>query len=163
MRRRVEPGPGQESVWDYPRPPRAERSTRRVRIVHRGVTIADSDRAMRVLETSHPPGMYLPAADVRMDLMAQSPSSSWCEFKGRAAYWTLHVEGHTIADVAWSYPDPTPGYEAVRDHLSFYPGRVDACFLDDERVRPQEGTFYGGWVTDELVGPFKGGAGTVGW
>ena len=163
MSRRIEPAPGQESVWDYPRPPRVEPCTRRVRIVHRGVVIADSTRAFRVLETSHPPGIYVPSADVRTDLLEPASLTSVCEFKGRAAYWDLVVEGERVAEAAWSYPSPTRSFETIREHLSFYPGRVDECYLDDERVTPQEGRFYGGWITSAVVGPFKGGAGTWGW
>lgn len=160
---RIEPGPGRESVWDYPRPPRVEPSTRRVRIVHRDVVIADSDNALRVLETSHPPGIYLPPTDVRTDLLTPAAETTMCEFKGRASYWDLTVDGMILPSAAWSYPFPGPRFEEIRDHLSFYPGRVDACFLDDEPVRPQESTFYGGWITDDIVGPFKGPAGTWGW
>jgi uncharacterized protein (DUF427 family) len=134
-----------------------------VRIVHAGITIVDSTTACRVLETSHPPGIYVPPADVRMDLLSPTPTSTWCEYKGRAAYWLLRVDDTVVRDAAWSYPDPTPGYEPIRDHLSFYPGRVDACFLDDEQVVAQEGGFYGGWITSDVVGPFKGAAGTLGW
>ncbi|HSG80548.1 MAG TPA: DUF427 domain-containing protein [Acidimicrobiia bacterium] len=161
--RRDEPGPGQESVWDYPRPPRVERCLRRVRIVHAGIAIADSTRALRVLETSHPPGIYLPPADVRTDLLERTSTGTWCEFKGHADYWRLAADGAAVRDAAWSYPNPTAAFEEIRDHLSFYPGRVDACFLDDEPVIPQEGGFYGGWITGDIVGPFKGAPGTLGW
>ena len=161
--RRIDPAPGQESVWDYPRPPRVEPMDRPVRIVHLGTTVVETDGALRVLETSHPPGVYVPTADADMTLLRPSARTTWCEFKGRAAYWDLVVDGEVVAEVAWSYPEPTPGYEALRDHLSFYPGRVDACFVGDERVRAQEGGFYGGWITSEIVGPFKGGPGTIGW
>ena len=157
MRRDI-PGPGQESVWDYPRPPRVEPLPRRARIVHGGATLADSQGAARVLETSHPPGIYLPKADIDMTRLTPSPTRTVCEFKGVASYWAL--DG---VDVAWSYEDPAPGYEAITGYLSFYPGRVDACFLDDEQVTPQEGGFYGGWITADVVGPFKGAPGTLGW
>ncbi|MAQ18067.1 MAG: hypothetical protein CMN30_31980 [Sandaracinus sp.] len=160
---RIAPGPGQQSVWDFPRPPRLESSSRRVRVVAAGVTVADTTRALRLLETSHPPGWYLPPDDVRMDLFEAARGESYCEFKGVARYWDLVVEGRRFAQVAWSYPDPTGAYGALRDHLAFYAGRVDACYVDDERVTPQEGRFYGGWITGDVVGPFKGGPGTMGW
>ena len=160
---RVEPRPGQESAWDYPRPPRVEPSTRRVRIVLGGVTVVDTDRALRTLETSHPPTYYVPFDALRDAEPSRTPTTTVCEFKGRAAYWDLTAGGTTAREVGWSYPEPTPAFAALRDHLAVYPGRVDACWLDDERVRPQEGGFYGGWITDDVAGPFKGGPGTWGW
>jgi uncharacterized protein (DUF427 family) len=156
--------PGVEHVWEYPRPPAVEPCPRRVRLELGGELIADSTRALRVLETSHPPTIYLPPADVRGDLLTASAArSTWCEFKGAARYFDLTVGDRRVSAVAWSFPYPTPGYEALRDHLAFYPGRVDAAWLDDERVHAQEGDFYGGWITADLVGPFKGPAGTRGW
>jgi uncharacterized protein (DUF427 family) len=134
-----------------------------VRIVHGGVVIADSVNALRVLETSHPPGIYLPPGDVRTDLLAPAAETTTCEFKGRASYWDLTVDGLIVPSAAWSYASPGPRLAAIRDHLSFYPGRVDACYLDDESARAQESAFYGGWITDDVVGPFKGPAGTWGW
>ena len=152
------------SVWDFPRPPALEPEPRRVRIVLGGGTIADSARALRVLETSHPPTIYVPPADVRADLLTTSAArATWCEFKGSARYLDANVDGRLVRAVGWTYAQPAPGYEALRDHVAFYPGRVDACFLGDERVLAQEGDFYGGWVTADLVGPFKGGPGTAGW
>ena len=161
--KRIAPGPGQESVWDYPRPPRLEPCARRVRVVHDGVVVADSIRAIRVLETSHPPGIYVPPVDVRMDLLDRSERSTVCEWKGAATYWWLDSGVSLLEDVAWSYEHPVAAFAALRSFLSFYPGRVDECWLDDERVTPQEGGFYGGWITDEIVGPFKGPPGTWGW
>ena len=155
--------PGQESVWDYPRPPRLEVSPRHVRVVFAGEVVADSRRAVRVLETSHPPVFYIPPEDVRTDLLTRTQTSSACEFKGRAEYWTLKLNGHEAVDVAWSYPQPTKGFASIRDYLAFYPSRVEACFVNGERVQAQEGDFYGGWITGEIRGPFKGGVGTWGW
>ncbi len=155
--------PGEESVWDYPRPPRVEATSRRVQVVAAGLTIADTVYAVRVLETSHPPAYYVPREDVRTDLLHATGRRSVCEFKGEAVYWSLTVDGREFPGVAWSYPAPWPGYEALRDHLSFYPGRVDASYLDDVPVTPQAGGFYGGWITPEIVGPFKGAPGTRGW
>jgi uncharacterized protein (DUF427 family) len=137
---------------------------RRVRIEVAGVVVGESTNALRVLETSHPPTIYLPPADVRSDLLADSSArQTFCEFKGLAHYLDLKVNETHIAEVAWTYPQPATGYEALRDHVSFYPGRVDAAWLDEERVHAQPGDFYGGWITADLVGPFKGGAGTLGW
>ena len=163
QRTRIVPGPGQESVWDYPRPPRIEPSARRIRVVFNGVTIADTTRAVRVLETSHPPVYYIPPEDVRMDYLEPTRRRTFCEFKGAASYYTVSVDGRTAADAAWYYPAPVERYAALRDHIAFYPGRMDACYVDDEQVTPQAGDFYGGWITSDIVGPFKGGPGTIGW
>ena len=162
-RERIEPEPGQESVWDYPRPPRVEESNRTVRVVFNGVTVAETRNAKRVLETSHPPVYYIPPEDVRQEYLKATGRVTSCEFKGRAGYATLSVDGRESRDAAWFYPDPLPGFEAIKNHLAFYPGRVDECTLDDVKVAPQEGDFYGGWVTKEIVGPFKGAPGTWGW
>lgn len=152
-----------ESVWDYPRPPRLERSTRRIRVVFGGVTIADTTAAFRVLETSHPPTWYLPPKDLRTDFLEPSTRSSYCEWKGRARYWTLRAGEHTAIDAVWDYPEPTSGFVPIAGYFSLYPGRMDACFVDDEQAVAQAGDFYGGWITPEIQGPFKGGPGTAGW
>ncbi len=160
----IPPGPGQESVWSYPRPPRVEPVPERIRVVVGGIVIADSIRALRVLETSHPPAYYLPPGDVRTDLLVASPPTTFCEFKGRAVYRTLVLPtGLRVPEIAWLYPDPAAGYEPLAGHLSFYAGRVDEAWVGDERVIAQAGDFYGGWITSRVVGPFKGGAGTTGW
>lgn len=160
---RVTPGEGQESVWDYPRPPRVEAVPERIRVEFNGVKIAESDRAYRVLETSHPPVYYIPQEDIRMEFLTQTARHTFCEFKGAASYWTIKVEGRTSAEAGWSYPKPSPGFEAIKDHIAFYASRVDTCYVGDERVTPQAGDFYGGWITAKIVGPFKGAAGTQGW
>ncbi|MCA0458544.1 MAG: DUF427 domain-containing protein [Chloroflexi bacterium] len=160
---RQEPLAGQESVWDYPRPPRVEPTGKHVRVVFNGVTIADTTRAIRVLETSHPPAYYIPPADIRMEYLTTTPRSTFCEFKGAAGYWTVKVNGRVSENFAWSYRSPNAGYEAIKNYIAIYPSKVDACFVNDERVTAQEGDFYGGWITAEIVGPFKGGAGTWGW
>ncbi len=160
---RVTPGPGQESVWDYPRPPRCEPTTRRVRVVFNGETIADSTNAYRVLETSHPPVYYIPPADVHMELLAPLSVTTHCEFKGSARYYALTVGDRTVSPAAWYYPQPGPAFAPIRDAIAFYPGKMDTCFVDDEPVRAQAGDFYGGWITDAIVGPFKGEPGTGGW
>jgi uncharacterized protein (DUF427 family) len=156
----------EERVRDYPRPPRLEPEVRRVRIVFGGETIADTDRALRVLETFHPPTYYLPMDAFRPGaLAAGSPRTSWCEWKGRARYWTVVAAGGAAVatDAAWGYPDPAPAYADLRDHVAVYAGAMEACYLGEERVRPQPGGFYGGWITDGLVGPFKGEPGTNHW
>lgn len=157
------PRPGQESVWDYPRPPRVEPSPAHVVIEFNGEVIADSRAALRVLETSHPPVYYIPPEDVRLEFLRAEQQTSYCEFKGIARYYGLDVNGHRVEAVAWSYPEPSPGFEAIAHAVAFYPGQVDRATVDGEVVRPQPGTFYGGWVTDEIAGPFKGEPGTGGW
>ncbi|MFI8497697.1 DUF427 domain-containing protein [Streptomyces sp. NPDC085524] len=151
-----------ESVWEYPRPPRVEPDARHVVIVHRGVTLADSWSCRRVLETSHPPVFYVPHDDVRSDLLSRAQRVTACEWKGVATYWTLVMDGHTVRDVAWSYEDPLAGYLSIARHFAFYAGRVDLCTVGGERVKAQPGDFYGGWITGEILGPFKGGAGSAG-
>lgn len=165
MRRppRIEPGPGQESVWDYPRPPRIEPAAARLRVEFAGAVIADSVNGWRVLETSQPPAFYIPAADVDLDRLTPGAGRSHCEWKGEARYWSVVVGRHRSENAAWSYPEPTPRFVAISDHLAFYPQRVDACFVGDEQVQPNDGSFYGGWITSKVVGPFKGGPGTLGW
>ena len=165
-----------ESVWEYPRPPRLERTARLLRVVHAGMVIAETRRGMRVLETSHPPVYYLPPEDVAMQVMRRSArGGSFCEFKGVASYWNLDVNGAHRADgslidgvavipgVAWSYGAPTRAYAALKDYLAIYASKVDECWVEDEQVAPQAGDFYGGWITSNLRGPFKGAAGTLGW
>lgn len=155
--------PGQESVWDYPRPPRVEPFAQRIRVAVDGLTIADSSSALRVLETASPPAYYLPRADVRSDLLRSSPHETVCEWKGRAVYHSLELPGRTIRNIAWSYPEPLPGYEAIRGHLAFYARLVDEAWVGDELAAPQPGRFYGGWITSNIVGPFKGEPGSEGW
>lgn len=161
--RRIEPGPGQESVWDYPRPPRLEDSAKHIQIVFNGVTIADTRAAKRVLETSHPPVYYIPPEALKMEHLAEIPRSSFCEWKGRASYYTVSVGDRQATSAAWFYPNPTPAFDSIKDYVAFYPSRMDACYVDGEMVRAQEGDFYGGWITQDIVGPFKGGLGTWGW
>lgn len=153
----------QESVWDYPRPPRVEATPKHIQIVFNGVVIADTHNAKRVLETSHPPVYYIPQADIKMEHVVRVPGSSVCEYKGQAGYFAVVVDGKRADKVAWSYPEPTPAFATIRDHLAFYAGPMDACYVDDERVQPQPGGFYGGWITADVAGPFKGGPGTMGW
>ncbi len=165
MRRRVAPepvGPGQESVWDYPRPPACVPSDRHVVVRHRDEVVAETRAPYRVLETSHPPTWYVPSADVRPGVLTRSRAgATWCEWKGAATYWDV-LGLPELAAAAWSYESPSPGFEAITGYLAFAPARLD-CAVDDEPVRPQEGGFYGGWITSDVVGPFKGGPGTLGW
>ncbi len=146
-------------MWDYPRPPALVPCGRRVRIELGGVTIADSTAAFRVLETSHPPTIYVPPADIADGVLRPAAGRSFCEWKGNAHYYDVGDR----ARAAWAYAAPVRAYGALQDHVSFYPSRMDACFLDEERVQSQEGDFYGGWITADLRGPFKGAPGTLGW
>ncbi len=155
--------PSQESVWDYPRPPRLEPTTRRLRVVLGGTVIAETRRGWRVLETSHPPNYYFPPADVAPGVLERADGSSWCEFKGRAHYFTARAGDGVVPEAAWGYDDPSPGFGALRGAVAFYAGRVDAALVDDELAEPQPGGFYGGWITSDVAGPFKGAPGTLGW
>lgn len=161
--KRVKPGAGQESVWDYPRPPRVERVAEPLTVRFGGRRIAVTTSAVRVLETSHPPAYYIPKDAVEAAVLRPNAARSVCEYKGRAVYYDIVVDGVTAAAAAWEYPDPRPGFEVLRGRLSFYASKMDSCFVGDERVVPQEGDFYGGWITSNVVGPFKGGPGTFGW
>jgi len=152
-----------ESVWDYPRPPALVRCERRVRVELGGLTVADSTAAWRVLETSHPPTIYIPPADIAAGSISAAGGRSFCEWKGIAGYFDVVAPGRREDRAAWAYPDPAAPYEALRDHVAFYPGRMDACWLDDERVQSQPGDFYGGWISADLRGPFKGAPGTRTW
>ena len=152
-----------ESVWDYPRPPRVERSDRLVTVVLGGVEVCRTSRAWRVLETSHPPGWYLPREDWRPGSLEPADGTSYCEFKGVASYLDVVGGGVRAPRAAWTYPTPTAAYAVLADAVAVYPAAMDACVVDGERVRPQEGGFYGGWITDDVVGPFKGAPGTLGW
>ena len=160
---RVEPGPGQESVWDYPRPPALERTDSHLVVEHAGVVVADTRRGWRVLETSQPPAYYFPPEDVRLDLLEPSLHATFCEWKGQASYRSIRVGDVVATDAVWLYEHPTPQFEPITDHLAFYAQRVDRCTVDGEEVEANQGAFYGGWITSKVVGPFKGGAGTAGW
>ncbi len=152
------------SVWDHPRPPALVACGRRVRIELGGVLLCDTRRALKVLETSHPPVIYVPPGDVDDKRVTPSRArTTWCEYKGCAQYFDARAGDREELAVAWAYPEPTARYAEIRDHLAFYPGRMDRCRLDEEDVRAQDGDFYGGWITDDVLGPFKGGPGTLGW
>ena len=159
----VKPGPGRESVWGYPRPPRIEAVAKRVRVAFNGETVADTLGAKRVLETAGAPVYYVPPQDTRTNLLEKSHGQQTiCEWKGPASYWHVRSGDRRAENAAWSYPDPFPGYEEIRDYLAFYPALVD-CFVGDIQATPQPGGFYGGWVTPEIVGPLKGEPGSERW
>ncbi len=146
-----------ESVWDYPRPPAVDPTTARVRVEFAGATVADSTRAIRVLETSHPPAYYLPLEDIDVSVLRPSRRTTFCEYKGAAQYYDIVVGGRVARAAAWFYPAPANGYEQIKDYVAFYPAKMDQCWVDDDPVEPQPGSFYGGWVTPEISGPFKRG------
>jgi uncharacterized protein (DUF427 family) len=152
-----------ESVWDYPRPPRLEQSSDHVVVTHNGQVIVDTASPLRILETSHPPTYYLPRRDVDLSVLEPVEGSTFCEFKGLASYADLVVGDSHLSRAVWWYPDPSPGYLELLDHIALYPGRVDPCTVNGEVVQAQEGDFYGGWITSRVTGPFKGAPGTLGW
>ncbi|MCC5617416.1 DUF427 domain-containing protein [Nostoc sp. CHAB 5836] len=160
---RIEPAPGQESVWDYPRPPRLEDTNKHIQIIFNGVIIADTHNAKRVLETSHPPSYYIPPVDIKMEYLRLTPQSSFCEWKGSASYYTICVAEKEVHNAAWFYPNPTPAFESMKDYVAVYAHVMDKCYVNGEEVQPQPGNFYGGWITSDVVGPFKGAPGTWGW
>ncbi|NGX16042.1 DUF427 domain-containing protein [Wenzhouxiangella sp. XN24] len=153
--------PAEESAWEYPRPPRIERIDWPLKVEDGGMILAATTDGLRVLETSHPPCYYFPPGDVDFSRLEPSATRTFCEWKGWARYWHLRTEAGLVEDVCWAYPEPTD--ERIRDHVSFYAGRVEACYVAGERVQPQDGDFYGGWITSWVKGPFKGGPGTRGW
>lgn len=159
----IPPKSGQESVWDYPRPPRIEQTPKHLKILFNGVVIADSRNAYRVLETSHPPVYYIPPDDIQMEYLQPSSQGSYCEWKGMAGYYTIVVGNQQAVNAAWSYPQPTLDFASIKDYVAFYPSKMEACYVDGEKVTPQPGQFYGGWITSEIVGPFKGESGSWGW
>jgi uncharacterized protein (DUF427 family) len=156
------PAPGQESVWDYPRPPRVVPEPRELLVRAQAATVARSRRGVRVLETASPPTFYLPPEDMRLALLEPGAGSSWCEWKGEARYFTLALDGRRFERAAWSYPDPFPGFETLRGWIAFYAGPLQ-CSVGGVVAEPQTGGLYGGWVTPEIVGPWKGGAGSAAW
>jgi uncharacterized protein (DUF427 family) len=164
MRPRPDPaGPGQESVWSYPRPAIARPTDARIRIEHLGQVVADTRRAVRTLETSHPPSYYIPRDDIMPGALRRAEGSSFCEWKGAATYWDVLVGDVVLSRVGWSYASPTPAFAALRDHVAFYAAPFDRCTVDGEPVTPQPGDFYGGWITRHVAGPFKGIPGSRGW
>ncbi|MDZ8162542.1 DUF427 domain-containing protein [Microbacterium aquimaris] len=156
-------GPGQESVWDYPRPPRVEPVDARATIALGGEVVVDTADVVRVLETSHPPTYYLPIDAFTDGALVRGDGASMCEFKGRARYFDVHGGGQVRPRAAWTYPSPMPGFEALAGRVAVYAEGMDRCEIGGVLVQPQHGTFYGGWITPDVVGPFKGAAGSVGW
>lgn len=164
MRPRPDPAaPGQESVWSFPRPAIAEPTTAHIVVEHRGLIVADTRRAIRTLETSHPPSYYIPRADIAPDMLRRAGGSSFCEWKGTATYWDVIVGDTVLPRVGWSYANPTRAFAALRNHVAFYVAPFDRCSVDGEMAMPQPGDFYGGWITSGFAGPFKGVAGSQGW
>lgn len=153
----------QENVWEYPRPPRVEPTSEHVQVFLGGELVADTTSAVRVLETSHPPVYYIPLEDFAPDVLVPASGSTFCEFKGRASYFDVVAGSTRAARAAWTYPDPVPGYGLLASRAAVYPGKMDRCTVDGEEVQPQEGDFYGGWITGRVTGPFKGAPGTGGW
>lgn len=161
--KKIKPRAGQESVWDYPRPPVLEHCTKHIRILFHREIIVDTNRSYRLLETSHPPTYYLPMDEFSADLLVQSEKRSHCEFKGVATYFHMKIGDEMVLNAAWGYEDPMSPFANLRNHISVYAHLVDACYVGDELVKAQEGDFYGGWITSNVVGPFKGGPDTLGW
>ena len=161
--KRIVPGPGQESVWDYPRPPRVETCDHEVRVVFADQTIVETSSTQRVLETSHPPVYYIPTEAVQAGVLIPTDRTSFCEWKGVARYYNVLTSGCLSENAAWGYDSPNPAFDTIRDHVAFYPQLMDACYVDGQRVAAQSGGFYGGWITRDVVGPFKGEPGTQGW
>ena len=159
----IPPKKGQESVWDYPRPPLLEATSKRLEVIFNGKKIADTTQGYRVLETSHPPGYYLPPSDIKTSFLIPSPHHTYCEWKGEGFYFHLQVNGKKIENAAWYYTDPTAAFASIKNYVAFYPAKMDECRVNGELVIPQPGNFYGGWITQDIVGPFKGEPGTWGW
>jgi uncharacterized protein (DUF427 family) len=159
----VVPKQGQESVWDYPRPPAVEPVAARLQVWFAGVPLADTVHGLRVIETSCPPVYYFPQEDVHVDFLTQMVHTTLCEWKGIATYWNVSIRGRRQEAVGWSYAEPEPGFERLKRHFAFYSGITDTCYVGTEQVQPQPGDYYGGWVTSNIVGPFKGLPGTQLW
>lgn len=163
MKQKVEPGPGQESVWDYPRPPKLEDCGKLIKVLFNDQEIARSNRTKRVLETSHPPVYYIPREDIKEKYLKPVAGTTYCEWKGEANYFDIKVGDQKASKAAWSYSDPVDRFRSIEGYVAFYAHKVDRCFVGDEQVDAQAGGFYGGWITSDIVGPFKGQPGSVGW
>lgn len=159
----IPPQPGQESVWDYPRPAILQDTNKHIKIIFNGIVLAETNRAKRVLETSHPPGYYIPAEDIKIEHLIATSRKTMCEWKGVSEYYDVGVGSKYVSNAAWRYIHPTPNFKSIQQHYSFYPNLMDACYVNDELVQPQAGSFYGGWITSDVVGPFKGEPGTNWW
>ena len=159
----VTPGPGQESVWDYPRPPAVQGEKKRIRVEFEGEIIADTTKALRVVETAGAPVYYIPPQNVNLQYLITTEQTSFCEWKGTAKYWSVQVNDRIAENAAWGYLNPSDGYEAIKGYLAFYAQKMDACYVGEEKAKPQPGMFYGGWVTPNIVGPIKGEPGSEAW
>ncbi|MEB3225264.1 MAG: DUF427 domain-containing protein [Synechococcus sp.] len=159
----IQPGPNQESVWDYPRPARLEDTPKHLQVIHNGIVIADTTQGKRVLETSHPPSYYFPATDIKLEYLRPNPQRGICEWKGRYEYYDLLVGDRLLEAAVWRFFKPTSPFQSIENYYGFSAKGMDACYVNGEQVTPQAGNFYGGWITSDLVGPFKGGPGTWGW
>jgi uncharacterized protein (DUF427 family) len=160
---RIKPKPGQESVWDYPRPPRLEKTDANISIIFNNQKLAETTNSIRILETSHPPVYYIPPDDIAMEFLKKAPGKSYCEWKGTALYYSVEIGDKILNKVAWYYPDPVSDYLLLKDHIAFYAGPMDKCLVNGEIVKAQPGDFYGGWITSNIVGPFKGNPGSFLW
>jgi uncharacterized protein (DUF427 family) len=159
----IPPQPGQESVWEYPRPAILQDTDKHIKIIFNGIVLAETTKAKRVLETSHPPSYYIPAEDIKTEYLIATSRKSVCEWKGISEYYDISVGDKYVNNAAWRYIQPTPNFTTIQEYFSFYPSLMDACYVNDELVKPQAGGFYGGWITSDIVGPFKGEPGTWGW
>ncbi len=159
----IPPQPGQESVWDYPRPACLEDTNKYLKVICNGIILAETNRGKRVLETSHPPTYYFPPEDIKLEHLIATPKKGLCEWKGRYQYYDVSIGDQYINHAAWRYFDPTSGFVDIAEYYGFIACLMDACYVNDELVTPQSGDFYGGWITADIVGPFKGGDGTYGW
>ncbi|RPI18109.1 MAG: DUF427 domain-containing protein [Ignavibacteriae bacterium] len=160
---KIEPGPGQESVWDYPRPPKIEDTSKNIKIIFNKVVIVNTTHAKRVLEKSHPPVYYIPREDVETGYLSPAENKTYCEWKGQASYFHLNVGEKQARYACWTYPNPIPAFAELKNHLAFYAQKMDECYVNCELVTPQPGKFYGGWITKEITGPFKGEPGSESW
>ncbi|MBO1046801.1 MAG: DUF427 domain-containing protein [Dolichospermum sp. DEX182a] len=159
----IPPQPGQESVWDYPRPAILEDTNKHLKIIFNGIVLAETTKGKRVLETSHPPGYYIPGEDIKIEYLIATSRKSYCEWKGICEYYDISVGDKYIHNAAWKYIQPTPNFQSIQEYYSFYASLMDACYVNDELVKAQTGDFYGGWITTDIVGPFKGEPGTMWW
>ena len=156
-------GAGQISVWSFPRPAIAQRCASHVVIEHCGTIVANTRASVRTLETSHSPSYYIPPEDIAPGMLCHANGSSFCEWKGTAVYWDVVIGDLVLSRAGWSYPDPSPAFAILRNHVAFYAAPFKRCSIDGQAVIPQPGNFYGGWVTPDLAEPFKGSAGSMGW
>ena len=159
----IEPQAGQESVWSYPRPAIWEYTAKNLRVICEDIILAETTKGIRVLETSHPPMYYIPPEDIKLEYLVENPRKTWCEWKGWCRYFDVKIGDRYIPNAMWSYPEPNSTFAEIANYGSFYANLMDACYVDEQQVTPQAGDFYGGWITPDIVGPFKGELGTKWW